>query len=165
MRLVAAMILLSVLVGACSSAEMAGSSENNRKPAVSQSPSANNVPTILPTATPIPVATPVPVVPVTPAVPIETADGMEVYNTVNECLLRAAVLSAQAGFVSDVSRTINMGFYKVSPVRGLCDIHFLARSGDRIQDHEGKDSVLQNQVALYCPCAGPWGNGTMALGE
>ncbi|MBF0441126.1 MAG: hypothetical protein HQK54_04415 [Oligoflexales bacterium] len=86
----------------------------------------------------------------------EIVDGMEVYSNCSLCVNRARQLSAQCGFTADISKTVNLGFYKVDPSRGLCDIHFMANMYDEIADHEGHDSILGNQVALYCPCQCGW---------
>jgi hypothetical protein len=96
-----------------------------------------------------------------PPAPIGTTpdgvvDGMEVFHDVPRCLTRARELSVVAGFVADMSRSYNEGFYKIDPSQGLCDIHFVAQLGDPIQDHDGFASVLNHQVALYCPCNGGW---------
>ncbi|MBF0443287.1 MAG: hypothetical protein HQK54_15365 [Oligoflexales bacterium] len=128
------------------------------------------VPAISPAVTPAPVwsspyvaptsATVYPTGPVSngtnSGTPVEVVDGMEVYTNCDNCVYRAKQLSPQCGFTANISRTINLGFYKVDPSRGLCDIHFMANMDDEISDHEGRDSILGNQIALYCPCNCGW---------
>jgi hypothetical protein len=88
--------------------------------------------------------------------PDDVVDGEEVINDCGRCVDRAIALAKECGFVASKSKTYNLGFYKIPPSRGLCDIHFMNNMSDRIEDHEGRDSKLGNQVALYCPCTCGW---------
>lgn len=94
----------------------------------------------------------------------EVVDGMDVITDCTRCVARAKQLSKTIGFEADISRTYNLGFYKIDPSRNLCDIHFMQDMSIRISDHEGKNSVLDRQIAFYCPCncgwasEGPFGN-------
>lgn len=88
--------------------------------------------------------------------PDEVVDGMELITDCDRCVARAKQLSKTIGFTADKSKTYNLGFYKVDPSRGICDIHFMQDMSVRIGDHEGKNSVLDRQVAFYCPCNCGW---------
>jgi hypothetical protein len=150
-----AIVILSAVAVACGQAAMSGSSQTKApKPSVTAEPSPAPVATGVDLGTtgasPAPGATSGPL-----AVP-ENVDGQEILRDVASCVARAKELSARTGFVADISRTVNEGFYKIEPSQGLCDIHFVQNIGDPIQDHEGHDSVLDHQVALYCPCNGGW---------
>lgn len=81
------------------------------------------------------------------------------FEDCNTCIAAASALTLQLGFVANPAITRNFGFYKVSPAANLCDIHFLRHSGVRIQNHAGKTTLLNDQVAIYCPCNCPfWAN-------
>jgi|GEM_PF-1704128 len=86
----------------------------------------------------------------------EVVEGMEVINDCNRCVQRAAELSKTLNFVATKDNAVNLHFYKIEPSRNLCDIHFLANKYVEISDHEARDSVLEQQVALYCPCNCGW---------
>jgi hypothetical protein len=88
--------------------------------------------------------------------PDSIVDGEEVVNDCGRCVQRARDLAATLGFAADISRTYNEGYYKISPGYGLCDVHFMNDMRDEIAEHEGHDSRLGNQVAMYCPCNCGW---------
>lgn len=79
-------------------------------------------------------------------------DGQKEFESCETCIAEAKVLTQSLGYDADPNITVNFGFYKVKASSNLCDIHFLKRRGDRIEDHDGRTSVLRTQVAVYCPC-------------
>jgi hypothetical protein len=83
-------------------------------------------------------------------------DGQEEIPDCDRCLARAKELTATLGYVANINKTVNFGFYKVHPSTKLCDIHFPKNMRDRIEDHDGRTSVLRTQVAVYCPCNCGW---------
>ncbi len=129
----------------CSSASMTGGTQKKSPP----QPAATSLPTPIPTALPqLPAPTNLPTV-----APTETVQGQEVVTTCEQCLFRANQLCSSIGFSADISRARNEGYYKISPIRQLCDIHFLPSLSTRIRDHDGQSSsILIDQVAIYCPC-------------
>ena len=88
--------------------------------------------------------------------PLEIVEGQEVFDKCDMCLERAQKLAPQANFTASMANTVNMGFYKVEPSRGICDIHFLPTLDTEIADHEGQNSVAADQIILYCPCDCNW---------
>lgn len=103
------------------------------------------------------VPTPFPTVIPTTFRPDSVVDGEEVINECGRCMARAQELSATIGFKAIIENTVNEGYYKIDPRQGLCDIHFLKDPSVPISDHEGaSSSVLDRQVALYCPCTCGW---------
>jgi hypothetical protein len=89
--------------------------------------------------------------------PDATVDGQEVIKDCTRCVKRAQEISPQAGFLATQALSVNLGYYKVDPSYGLCDIHFLAGPDVPIADHIGQTSILPQQVAVYCPCNCAWG--------
>ena len=88
--------------------------------------------------------------------PDNIVDGKEVFNSCSACEQRAQLLARQNGFSVLKSNAVNVGFYKIDPSKNLCDIHFLANQNIPIDDHEGVDTVGNNQIILYCPCNCGW---------
>lgn len=78
--------------------------------------------------------------------------GQKEFEDCETCIAEAKLLTATLGYEADPNITVNFGFYKVKASSNLCDIHFLKKLGDRIEDHDGKTSVLNTQIAVYCPC-------------
>lgn len=150
-------IFISIIFAliSCTSSEFKGSSQKKTAQPQKTPASENASPVITnaPTPTIEPIVTPTPQ-------PTETPDsvvgGQEVINDCARCVERAKTLSATIGFTADVQKTHNLGFYKIEPSKNLCDIHFMNNMSDRIADHEGKDSVLDGQIAIYCPCNCGW---------
>ena len=156
-------VLCSAVLLSCNDSKMAGLPQSGQGKA-----SAPQFPAQPPASTPQPISnvgsppsmpqiSAVPLPTAIPAVfPNETVGGMEVIPDCARCVERAKQLSPAAGFTADISRTTNMGFYKIEPSKNLCDIHFLRDLSTQIDDHEGKDSILNSQIALYCPCNCGW---------
>lgn len=88
--------------------------------------------------------------------PEDIVDGQEVFNSCGKCVNRAKILSSTIGFEADESNAIDMGFHKIDPSKNLCDIHFLASLNVRIDEHDGVDTIGNNQIILYCPCNCGW---------
>lgn len=153
---------MSFIATGCNSASMAGSSENKPPAAKPAQQSAVIKPTPQPIATLPPISpnslpqNPIPL-PQPTVSPVEVVGGQEVINNCAQCILRAKQLSAQLGFSAEVSRAKNEGFYKISPIRNLCDIHFVPDLNTTIREHDGQaSSILQDQIAIYCPCNCGW---------
>jgi len=83
-------------------------------------------------------------------------DGEDVINDCGRCIEHAKELAAEINFTADAAKTYNEGHYKIPRSEGLCDIHFMRDMRDEIADHDGRDSILGNQVAVYCPCNCGW---------
>ncbi len=144
-------IIIYLLVAGCSSASMSSTSPQ-KSPAIRPSPT----PTFTP-ATPSPMPQTIMPIPQPTILPSEVVGGQEVINNCAQCLFRASQLSATLGFSAEMSRAKNEGFYKISPARNLCDIHFLANFNTTIRDHDGQSSsILGDQIAIYCPCNCGW---------
>jgi hypothetical protein len=126
------------------------------KAAPAVTPAPQTTPVSMPVPSPIPASLPVPEIP-KEVVPDDVVDGQEVFKDCKICFARATELAASIGFKANMLLTKNMGFYKISPAKNLCDVHFKKNLFDPIQDHEGKDSILDDQIALYCHCDCGWG--------
>lgn len=152
------LLALSFLNGQCSSSKLKGSVTTTHPVGAEAVPEDKVKPDPIPD-TPVPEPTPDPEpVPVEPE-PLVIPTEQEQVNDCSACLVRAKQLSATIGFEASMAKTINLGFYKVSPRFGLCDIHFMNDLNDEIEDHDGSSSsVLNTQVVLYCPCTCDWGN-------
>lgn len=92
----------------------------------------------------------------TDTTPPEVLDGQEVIPDCDRCLARAQTIGSTIGLIVDKANTVNKGFYKIDPSRNLCDVHFVPNLQTPIEDHDGQDSILGNQIALYCPCNCGW---------
>lgn len=88
--------------------------------------------------------------------PSEVVDGQEVFTDCQKCVNRAKKLAVENNFSTDITKSINMGFYKISPSRNLCDVHFMGNLSFPVDDHSGVDTVGNNQIILYCPCDCGW---------
>lgn len=151
---------LSFAIFACSPSKKlnGGVATGTQKKTETEAP-AVTPPTVTPPVVQTPVVqTPVEEPPKEPEVfvPDDVVDGQEVIKDCKVCMDRATTLAASIGFTADKRLTFNLGFYKIDPSKNLCDIHFKKNLFDQIQDHEGKDSILDGQIALYCPCDCDW---------
>lgn len=79
-------------------------------------------------------------------------DGIEAYDSCDDCLSRARALAQGQGVTLNTNFICNLGSYKVSIASNLCDYHFFLNASQRIEDHRPSDSVLNNQFVLYCNC-------------
>jgi hypothetical protein len=88
--------------------------------------------------------------------PVGVVDGSEVYDRCETCERRGIELGRQQGFQTGKDKSINLGFYKIDPAKGLCDVHFMADLRIPIDDHSGKSTIGNRQIILYCPCNCDW---------